>query len=139
LPSHRRRREYLFQAYVDLINSERETIWARHNALLVANSLIVGALAISPAALWQNKWVALSLLGAGLVISAVWLLWLAGAAPAHGSRGHLRRAEFSALAQSLWRGYRPPLRALDPWPRLDHGLCIPADLFGARLRGLASA
>jgi hypothetical protein len=64
----------LFQAYVDLINSERETIWARHNALLVANSLIVGALAISPAALWQNKWAALSLLGAGFLISAVWLL-----------------------------------------------------------------
>jgi hypothetical protein len=42
----------LFQAYVDLINSERETIWARHNALLVANSLIVGAIAISPTALW---------------------------------------------------------------------------------------
>lgn len=45
----------VFQAYVDLINSERETVWARHNALLVANSLIVGALAISPAALWSNK------------------------------------------------------------------------------------
>jgi hypothetical protein len=44
----------VFQAYVDLINSERETIWARHNALLVANSLIIGALAISPSALWQN-------------------------------------------------------------------------------------
>jgi hypothetical protein len=40
----------LFQAYVDLINSERETIWARHNALLVANSLIVGALALTPSA-----------------------------------------------------------------------------------------
>lgn len=39
----------LFQAYVDLINSERETIWARHNALLVANSLIVGALALTQA------------------------------------------------------------------------------------------
>jgi hypothetical protein len=38
----------LFQAYVDLINSEQETIWARHNALLVANSLIVGALALTP-------------------------------------------------------------------------------------------
>ena len=45
----------VFQAYIDLINSERETIWARHNALLVANSLIIGALAISPAALWENK------------------------------------------------------------------------------------
>ena len=33
----------VLQAYVDLINSERETIWARHNALLLANSLIVGA------------------------------------------------------------------------------------------------
>ena len=45
----------VFQAYIDLINSERETIWARHNALLVANSLIIGALAISPTALWQDK------------------------------------------------------------------------------------
>ena len=42
----------VLQAYIDLINSEREAIWARHNALLVANSLIIGALAISPAALW---------------------------------------------------------------------------------------
>ena len=41
----------VFQAYIDLINSERETLWARHNALLLANSLIIGALAISPAAL----------------------------------------------------------------------------------------
>ena len=32
----------VLQAYVDLINSEREAIWARHNALLVANSLIIG-------------------------------------------------------------------------------------------------
>jgi len=64
----------VFQAYVDLINSERETIWARHNALLVANSLIIGALAISPAALWQNKWAALGMIGAGLLISAAWLL-----------------------------------------------------------------
>ena len=46
----------VFQAYTNLINSERETLWARHNALLLANSLIIGALAISPAALWQNKW-----------------------------------------------------------------------------------
>jgi hypothetical protein len=64
----------VFQAYVDLINSERETIWARHNALLVANSLIVGALAISPSALWQNKSAALATLGAGLLISAAWFL-----------------------------------------------------------------
>ena len=42
----------IFQAYIDPINSERETLWARHNALLLANSLIIGALAISPAALW---------------------------------------------------------------------------------------
>ncbi|HEY9519980.1 MAG TPA: hypothetical protein VIQ39_00390 [Methyloceanibacter sp.] len=45
-----------FQAYVG-------TIWARHNALLVANSLIIGALAISPTALWQNKWAALGMIG----------------------------------------------------------------------------
>jgi hypothetical protein len=64
----------VLQAYVDLINSERETIWARHNALLVANSLIIGALAISPAALWQNKWAALGMIGAGLLISVAWLL-----------------------------------------------------------------
>jgi hypothetical protein len=31
----------VFQAYTDLINSERETLWARHNALLLANSLII--------------------------------------------------------------------------------------------------
>ena len=64
----------LFQAYVDLINSERETIWARHNALLVANSLIVGALAISPTAFWTSKWAASALLGAGLLVSIAWFL-----------------------------------------------------------------
>jgi hypothetical protein len=64
----------LFQAYVDLVNSERETIWARHNALLVANSLIVGALAISPAAFWTSKWAPVAMLGAGLVISVAWFL-----------------------------------------------------------------
>ena len=63
----------VLQAYVDLIDSEREAIWARHNALLVANSLIIGALAISPAALWQNKWAALGMISAGAIISAAWL------------------------------------------------------------------
>jgi hypothetical protein len=63
----------VFQAYTDLINSERETLWARHNALLLANSLIIGALAISPTALWENKWAALAMLSAGLVISAAWI------------------------------------------------------------------
>jgi hypothetical protein len=62
----------VFQAYTSLINSERETLWARHNALLLANSLIMGALAISPAALWENKCAALAMLSAGLLISAVW-------------------------------------------------------------------
>jgi hypothetical protein len=38
----------------------------------LANSLIIGALAISPAALWENKWAALAMLSAGLLISAVW-------------------------------------------------------------------
>ena len=63
----------VFQAYVDLINSERETLWARHNALFLANSLIIGALAISPAALWENKWAALAMLSAGLLVSAAWV------------------------------------------------------------------
>ena len=63
----------VFQAYIDLINSERETIWARHNALLFANSLIIGALAISPTALWQEKWAPLAMIGAGLLVSAAWL------------------------------------------------------------------
>ena len=39
----------------------------------LANSLIIGALAISPAALWENKWAAIVMLSAGLVISAVWV------------------------------------------------------------------
>jgi hypothetical protein len=64
----------LFQAYVDLINSERETIWARHNALLVANSLIVGALALSPQAFATSRWAAIAVIGAGLLISMAWLL-----------------------------------------------------------------
>ena len=63
----------VFQAYVDLINSERETLWARHNALLLANSLIIGALAISPAALWENQWAELAMLAAGLLVSGAWL------------------------------------------------------------------
>jgi len=64
----------VFQTYTNLINSERETLWARHNALVLANSLIISALAISPAALWENKWAALGTLGAGLVICAAWFL-----------------------------------------------------------------
>jgi hypothetical protein len=63
----------VFQAYTSLITSEHETLWARHNALLLANSLIIGALAISPAALWENKWAALIMLSAGLLISAAWV------------------------------------------------------------------
>ena len=38
----------VFQAYTSLITSEHETLWARHNALLLANSLIIGALATAP-------------------------------------------------------------------------------------------
>jgi hypothetical protein len=34
----------VFQTYADLVNSERATMWARHNAMLVANSLILSAL-----------------------------------------------------------------------------------------------
>jgi hypothetical protein len=63
----------IFQVYAGLINSERETLWARHNALLLANSLIIGALAISPAALWQSRWGAIAMLTAGVVISGAWV------------------------------------------------------------------
>lgn len=85
----------VFQAYTDLINSERETLWARHNALLLANSLIIGALAISPAALWENKWAALAMLSAGLLISAAWL----GIA-AHGWSMMRRHAELAGTFAS---------------------------------------
>jgi hypothetical protein len=30
----------VFQTYIDLANSERKTLWERHNALLLANSVI---------------------------------------------------------------------------------------------------
>ncbi|MGC2408607.1 MAG: hypothetical protein WA441_00965 [Methyloceanibacter sp.] len=40
----------------------------------MANSLIIGALAISPTALLANKWAALALLAAGLVISGAWFV-----------------------------------------------------------------
>jgi hypothetical protein len=40
----------------------------------LANSLIIGSLAVSPTALWDNKWAALAMLGAGLVICAAWFL-----------------------------------------------------------------
>jgi hypothetical protein len=60
----------VFRAYVDLINAERATMWARHNALLVANSLILSAIAISQ----TSRWIDLALIAAGLVISGAWLL-----------------------------------------------------------------
>ncbi len=60
----------IFRAYVDLINAERSAMWARHNAMLVANSLIFSAIAISE----TERWADLALIGAGLVISCVWLL-----------------------------------------------------------------
>jgi hypothetical protein len=60
----------VFQTYVDLVNSERATMWARHNAMLVANSLILSALAISPTLRWPD----IALLTAGLLISEAWLV-----------------------------------------------------------------
>lgn len=62
----------VFQAYVDLINSERETNWARNNALLVANSLILGAMIASPTGLSGQQGLTLLLLGAGFLITLVW-------------------------------------------------------------------
>lgn len=58
----------VFKTYVDIINAERSTMWARHNALLVANSLILSALAIST----THKWANIALLAAGLLISGAW-------------------------------------------------------------------
>jgi len=60
----------VFQTYVDLINAERAAMWARHNTLLVANSLILSALAIAP----THKWADGALLAAGLLISSAWLV-----------------------------------------------------------------
>lgn len=62
----------VFQAYVDLINSERETNWARNNALLVANSLILGAMIASPTGLSGQQPLTLLLLGAGFLMTLVW-------------------------------------------------------------------
>ena len=45
-------------------------MWARHNALLVANSLIFSAIAISQ----TERWADLALIGAGILISCVWLI-----------------------------------------------------------------
>jgi hypothetical protein len=62
----------VFQAYVDLINSERETNWARNNALLVANSLILGAMIASPTGLSGQQPLTLLPLGAGFLMTLVW-------------------------------------------------------------------
>jgi hypothetical protein len=51
----------VFQAYVDLIKSERETNWARNNAMLVANSLILGAIIASPSGLSGPRGLTLAL------------------------------------------------------------------------------
>jgi hypothetical protein len=62
----------VFQAYIDLINSERETNWARNNALLVANSLILGAIIASPNGLTGDRGLTVALLAAGFLITVVW-------------------------------------------------------------------
>ena len=59
----------VFQAYIDLINSERETNWARNNALLVANSLILGAIIASPNGLTGDRGLTVALLAAGFLIT----------------------------------------------------------------------
>lgn len=115
----------VFQTYIALINSERETIWARHNALLVANSLIIGALAISPTALWENKWAALAMLAAGLLVSFAWLIitiqgW--AVMRRHEDLVGSFAASFHAPAQSVRRPHG------QPGPSLD----LPADPAGGR-------
>lgn len=110
----------VFQTYTDLINSERETLWARHNALVLANSLIIGALAISPAELWENKWAALAMLGAGLVICAAWFLMtvsgMVGDAAALRSRRIICLILFRTPSQSLRRNRLQSRAEGDPSP-----------------------
>jgi hypothetical protein len=103
----------VLQAYVYLINSEREAIWARHNALLVANSLIIGALAISPTALWENKWAALGMISAGAIISAAWL-----GITLQGWSAMKRHADFARAFASAHFKHLPNA--------LDETLCDPA-------------
>ena len=114
----------VFQAYVDLINSERETNWARHNALLVANSLIIGALAISPAALWENKWAALGMIGAGL-LAADHGAGMVGDAPAPRHCRRIRVVQFQTPGQSVGRDLLQPGAdaGLLPHPVGDRSLC----------------
>jgi hypothetical protein len=112
----------VFQAYIDLINSERETIWARHNALLVANSLIIGALAISPTALWENKWAALAMLGAGLLISGAWLLITVLAQSVLRRHGEIAGA-FASSASSIFPIRSPRASGTGRTPRCITSFC----------------
>ena len=63
----------VFQAYIDPHQLGAGDHLGGHNALLVANSLIVGELAISPTALLENKWATFAMLSTGLLIRAAWV------------------------------------------------------------------
>jgi hypothetical protein len=122
----------VFQAYVDLINSGRETNWARNNALLVANSLILGAMIASPTGLSGQQGLTLLLLGAGFLMTLVW------AAITIAGWNVLGRDPVLALLrpapQSLLQGREPPSYARrDFLPDPAHDRRVRADLSFARL------
>ena len=116
----------VFQAYTSLITSEHETLWARHNALLLANSLIIGVLAISPAALWENKWAALVMLSAGFVISVVWVGMAVLAWSTIRRYADLAGSFASASFKPVRRDHLQPRAKEDAFPRLadDRGFHV---------------
>ncbi len=122
----------IFQAYVDLINAERAAMWARHNTLLVANSLILSALAIAP----THRWADLALLAAGLLSRRLALdhpPWLGRRAEACDNCWRLLRLLLRPVAKSHLRGY---LRqgADHDLPARPHGDCrVRADVCVPRL------
>jgi hypothetical protein len=58
--------------YVDLINSERQAIWARNAALLVANSFIINAIKSELAR--SEPWLNLLFSFAGIAICVLWAI-----------------------------------------------------------------
>ena len=53
--------------YVDLANSEKQAIWARHATMVVGNSLLINAVRSDP-----FSWTNVSLCVAGLVLCILW-------------------------------------------------------------------
>jgi hypothetical protein len=55
------------KAYVDFANSERQVIWGRNSAMLVANSFMLTALGVS-----QFRTIQLAIASAGMVVCTLW-------------------------------------------------------------------